>query len=221
MKTLRKISKSPFFALLLIFSFMNVSLGGNIHLNKSLESIEKAKTNNDEMIRSIIFADGIITSELPVLNDYVPNLSEEKSLELKNFENEFINYLKIHNSNVYNSFAKNMTSKDFDLISETYDNTYQEFKNFASNKLKEQYNTSFDEIVKEYSGNSNDLYFNKDGDTCLIAIAIVLTVAIAWHITKYKVEDVLAPEEPLYYTLNQKIKSSIFKETLISQIYLL
>lgn len=217
MKTLRRISKSPFFTLLLLFSFMNVSLGGNIHLNKSLEAVEKAKTNNDEMIRSIIFADGIITSELPILNDYAPNLEKEKSLELKNFENEFINYLKVHNSDIYNNFARNMTSKNFDLISETYDKTYQEFKNFASDKLKEEYNTSFDEIVKEYSNNSNELYFNKEGDTCLIAIAIVLTVAIAWHITKYKVEDVMKPEEP-DWTFN---KSSLFKDTLISQIYLL
>ncbi|MFV7236014.1 hypothetical protein [Flavobacterium sp. ZB4R12] len=108
MKKIRKISSNPLLLVLLVATFLFASCSndtGSSELTKST-SENNAKISGEELFKSIVFADGVLTDKIPSLKS-ISNVNTLKKSELIKFraiENEAIAYLKKKDANYFKNF---------------------------------------------------------------------------------------------------------------------
>jgi hypothetical protein len=173
MKRIRKISGNPVFIIMLTFSLLFASCSEEAVVPNTIENI-----SGKELFKSIVFADGNLTANVPALQkiNVTDNLSKEQLIEFRAFQNKAIEYLESTEKNYFDNFKQNIMTRDVEIISKTLSNSSKSLEPLV-NILANGQKLNIQEIKSQLSDSkekNSDLQ-KSDEEACL-AIVIVLFV---------------------------------------------
>lgn len=202
MKRIRQISNNPVVIVLVLFNFIFVSCNRDEIIKeqveqKSVESVfgrigngnnPNASLSGEEVFKSIIFADGVLTDQItPLANiSIVSTLNANELTEYRNTENDAINYIKTIDPNFFNNFKTAIYSKNATIINNAIEQASSVLTPFIQNRLSEN-NIDFESTVALAENYKNDVGNIKDfvagRKVCIygpvaVAIAIVAVAAV-------------------------------------------
>lgn len=197
MRTIRKISKNPFIVIFVALTTLFTSCSKDSFSKKeiNLESI-----SGEELFKSIVFADGKISSELSELKPLNKELKSLPSETLTNYREtqvEIINFIKEKDVNFFEEFKSDILSGNPQTISNSLKEAGNEVKLFTEKELLDK-NIDLEKQLKQYS---NDLDFADHeiinqgvGIWIVITVLVALIVAVNVNITSHINLDVMEPE---------------------------
>ena len=194
MKKIREISQSPAVILLVLMNFIFVScnrdeiLQDEVRLKTSAKSFKVNPLSGEELFKSIIFADGVLTKNItPLANlDLSGTLNQIELREYRATENDAIAYIKSLDENYFEKFKNAMSSGDPELINTAIDKVSEVLTPFIMKRLDEN-SVSYDEVLNVSEKYKNEVKNIKDfvagKQICLagpvaVAIAIVAIAAV-------------------------------------------
>ena len=157
---------------------------------------------NSHLYKSIVFADGIFTKELPsIVSTSNIDSFTKKQLELYRLtENESILFLKSLDSQYFQNFQKALYTRDAETISIAMTKVIQDLIPFINQKLAIQ-GLSIDKIAKNLKKDANGNILNAEGQMkaicaiwvvgLLVVAVIVLVIVAVGDTPAYKINNAL------------------------------
>ena len=174
MKTIRSFTKNPLTILVMVIAFLNISCNQDEFAEIQMENV-----SGDELFKSIIFADGMVTKNLPSLTNYSPekmNFSENEIESYRIHQENLINHLKSLDPNYMINFKESILSKDFKIVSNELEKVKIDVIEYYKVKLQNE-NISLDKLVNEYqNGEFGDV--GEDGVAMWLVVSVILVIAI-------------------------------------------
>ncbi|EOG6905637.1 exported hypothetical protein [Flavobacterium psychrophilum] len=195
MKKIRNIASSPALLFLLTLNFLMVSCSNDGSSNSSTANKELTQSfsknsnqiSGEELFKSIIFVDGVLTEELPSIKS-ISNISNLKGVELAEYrktENEAIAYLKKIDANYFDKFQKSLYTKDPETISKSLKQVSSDLTSFINNKLSVN-NITIEKIqkniVKDDKGNVDIPQTQTQMKQMCLSEVLVLVVGVFFYI---------------------------------------
>lgn len=184
MRTVRSFTKNPLVILVLLIAFLNLSC----NQDEMIEDQINNKISGEELFKSIIFADGLLTKEIvPLANLQLSNkMSVSQLEEYRLLQIEAINYISKSKAGFFDVFKENILSKNPDLINKAINDAGTLLIPFINQKLKAN-NISYEEVynnakdIKTNSGNLDDFQYGKSKSSQSVCIygAVVLAIVAA------------------------------------------
>lgn len=172
MKNIRKISGNPVFIIMLTFSFLFASCSEEAVVPNTIENI-----SGKELFKSIVFADGNLTANIPALQEInvTQNLSKEQLIEFRTFQNKALEYLESTDKNYFDNFKKNIMTRDVETISKTLSNSSKSLEPLVNVLAKDQ-KLNIKEIKSQLSNSKekNSDLRKADEFACLLVVLILL-----------------------------------------------
>ena len=187
MKKFRKICKNPFVLSFVCSSFL---LLGFSRGNKGLRSMSTAElyhtVSAKDVFRSVVFADGPLTSKIASLKKYdlsKRSLTSEQMKEYKNMEDHIMSNLGRNNPNYFENFKNVINSQDLNSISTLLENVSKDVLLFLE-KEKEASRVGIEDNLKSYEGSLQEPIGVKDAEMIaeplegIVLVGIVVVAAI-------------------------------------------
>lgn len=170
MKQIRKISGNPIFIILLTFSFLFASCSEESIVPNTIDNI-----SGKELFKSIVFADGSITSDIPALQKVgiAENLTAEQLIEFRTFQNKAIEYLESTDENYFKNFKQNIMTRDVETISKTLSDSSKSLEPLVNIIAKDK-NLNLAEIKAEITNNNGQNLKGPQEIACLLIVIILL-----------------------------------------------
>jgi len=214
MKTVRKITQHPMMIILLLISILNISCNQDDYVDSQIQSI-----SGEELFKSVFFADGIATKNLPSLKKYMPknlDFTKEQLIEYRQIQEKTIYYLNSLDANYMDAFKSNMLSHNPEMVSKELTKVGEDMYSYFKTELGKK-NVDLDRLVNEYNNNSIDISNAEDGValvfiiTVVIALGVVVAATIAY--TKVDVQGGGTSKGPVIMT-----KGSLTKDLFVAEI---
>jgi SdpC family antimicrobial peptide len=195
--------RKPYFAMFLatLMLFASCSQHDNDIPIDNLSENSLEIFSGQELFRSIVFMDGEATSLFPVMEnnfnikDYLNTSEKEK--EYKDVQERAIKFIQKENPNFFNSFQKNMYSKNPILIKETLLKSAETLKPFLNKELKGKglkYDVTLSnpkelkelevQLKSEYARYKNNTAQSKmqASGVLVLAVAVAVVAAVAFYV---------------------------------------
>lgn len=216
MKTIRSITKNPLTIAVLVLAFLNLSCNQDDFVESYVDNSISNKYSGEEIFKSIIFADGLITEKIPSLINYAPhkiNFTDSELIEYRKIQNNVIEYLRSLNNNYMEEFKTNILSKNHVQISNELNKSKNDLFNFFKKDLKKD-NIDIENLVNEYQNGEIGGTIGEDGVAMWVVITVILVIGIviAATLTKTKGEDPVGG--PVIFAK----QSSLSNEILVAEI---
>lgn len=175
MKKIREISGNPVFIIMLTFSFLFASCSEEAVVSNTIENI-----SGKELFKSIVFADGNLTANVPALQkiNVTENLSKEQLIEFRSFQNKAIEYLESTDKNYFDNFKQNIMTRDVETISKTLSNSSKSLEPLVNILAKDQ-KLNIEEIKAQISNSNGENSDLQKGDEA--ACLLILLIFLVWY----------------------------------------
>lgn len=178
MKKIREISGNPVFIIMLTFSFLFASCSEEAVVSNTIENI-----SGKELFKSIVFADGNLTANVPALQkiNVTENLSKEQLIEFRSFQNKAIEYLESTDKNYFDNFKQNIMTRDVETISKTLSNSSKSLEPLVNILAKDQ-KLNIEEIKAQISNSNGENSDLQKGDEAACLLIVLILLVWYWYI---------------------------------------
>jgi len=145
MKKIRIVASKPWLLSLLAFNFLMLSCSndgtstGSSTTNELTQSLSEkdGQISGEELFRSIIFVDGVLTEKLPSIKSIssITALDEKELITYRETEKEAIDFLKKIDPEYFTNFQTSLYTKDPETISATLKKVTSDLSAFIDKKL--------------------------------------------------------------------------------------
>lgn len=145
MKKIRIVASKPWLLSLLAFNFLMLSCSndgtstGSSTTNELTQSLSEkdGQISGEELFRSIIFVDGVLTEKLPSIKSIssITALDEKELITYRETEKEAIDFLKKIDPEYFTNFQTSLYTKDPETISATLKKVTSDLTAFIDKKL--------------------------------------------------------------------------------------
>ncbi len=155
--------------------------------NDGTEPILDEKISGEELFKSIIFADGNLTADIPSLQSVsqVEKMTSKEIIEFRAFQEEIISFLKSENSNYFEDFRDVMYSRNPEIISKAITKSAKDIMPLINSKLAPM------DLTVEKIATDKELDFEKMrskglemeqacGVVVVVALAVAVAAAVIW-----------------------------------------
>lgn len=201
MKIVRYYSEKPITVIITMFIFILATSCQKVSEDETIPNMKnhpKSMLSGQDWFRSIIFADGPMTSHIDCLADMSPierNLDPSFITEMRSIEDSIINIISLDNPAFFKNFKKTIEKENVYKIKDVIDESYLLVRD-ATNQMLSRQNSSLEKEYQNLIATSNI-----DGDVLpedppaagvaiLIVVVIVIAIAININVTKTKNIDV-------------------------------
>lgn len=188
MKAIRSFTQNPLTIAVLLLAFLNLSCNQDDFVENYVDNSLINKYSGEEIFKSIIFADGILTKEIvPLANQHIAERMNASQLEeYRNLQKEAINYISGMDREFFTNFKNDILSKNPHSINNALEKAGNLLVPFIQEKLKIN-NISYEEVyskaqeIEIYSGAFTDsqLGKTKSSDVCIYGAVVIAIVAAA------------------------------------------
>ena len=197
MRKFRKICKNPFLLSFICVSFLLLSFNQGSASSRSKNAIESyGNVSAKDVFRSVVFADGPLTSKITSLKNYDLNkcsLTNEQMREYRKMESHIMSHLENINPNYFENFRDAIESQDLNLISSSLGNVSEDILLFLK-KERENNRVGVEDNLKSYQSNSEGL-INIDAQMIAEPYEVIVAFASAMYVAFVLVYQSL-PETP-------------------------
>ena len=154
MRKFRKICKNPFILSFICISFLLLSFNRGSATPRS-KNVTYGNVSVKDVFRSVIFADGPLTSKIACLKRYDLNkrsLTNEQVKEYRKMESRIMSHLENNNPNYFENFRDVIKSQDLNLISGSLRNVTEDILLFLK-KERENNRVGLEDNLKSYQSN--------------------------------------------------------------------
>ena len=181
MRKFRKICKNPFLLSFICVSFLLLSFNQGSANSRSKNAIESfSNVSAKDVFRSVVFADGPLTSKITSLKKYDLNkhsLTNEQIKEYRKMESHIMSHLENINPNYFENFRDVIKSHDLNLISSSLGNISENILLFLK-KERENNRVGVEDNLKSFQSSSEEP-INIDGQMIADPGLAVLNVSVA------------------------------------------
>lgn len=180
MKTIRKVAQNPLFIFILITNFLFVSCS-----QSESSTIPTKELDGKELFKSIVFADGALTSKIYALENLsqIKNFSKTELNKYRALQNDFISYMSTKDAKYFDNFKSSIYSKNPEIISDAIISASKELTPWINAKLSLK-GLTLEKLTSELKLKGNNLNTNpihnaEQKQQCAVDIAVfVAAVAI-------------------------------------------
>ena len=185
MRKFRKICKNPFLLSFICVSFLLLGFNRGSATPRTKNAIESyGNISAKDVFRSVVFADGPLTSKITSLKKYDLNkgsLTNEQIREYRKMESRIMSHLENNNPNYFENFRNAIKSQDLNLISSSLGNVSEDILLFLK-KEKENNRVGVEGNFKSYQSDSEGGPINIDAqmiaEPCEVAALAIIVVII-------------------------------------------